>query len=241
MATPIQQVKEFRQAHINSMILRVLQGVMTGIVYSLEAKDEYSRQHSGRVAEMSRRFSRILGNDSVRTLQIYLAASAHDVGKIGIPDAVLLCTERLSDEQWEIMKTHPQVGAEILTKTVDSLRESINEDGFAMPLPPMVVEQIEEVRNGILHHHERWDGKGYPAGLKGEEIPYISRLIALCDSTDAMMSKRVYRNALSAETCLEELKKNTGVMYDPELAEKFIENFGEITDGVFTPECPDDK
>ena len=221
------------QERIIGMMLRVLRGSSIGIVRALEAKDEYSQKHSERVAEMSRRFSALLGNSDVLTEQIFLAGTAHDIGKIGIPDSVLLEPGRLSDEQWERMQTHPSIGAQILDRSAEDMKNYLHDDGVFIPVPSILLEVIQSLRDGILHHHEKWNGTGYPDGLAEEDIPYISRVIALCDSTDAMMSKRVYRSALSAETCKEEIARNRGIMYDPRLTDVFLEHFDEIIGDIY--------
>lgn len=141
-----------------------------------------------------------LSDDEIQ--EIHIAAHLHDIGKIGIPDSVLLKPGRLDDDEWKMMKRHPQIGADILAKSPSFSRISAI----------------------ILHHHERYDGKGYPFGAKEQEIPLGSRIIAVCDSIDAMASARAYRKALPLDTVYEEIEKNIGLMYDPDVAKKLLDN-----------------
>ena len=128
------------------------------------------------------------------------ACLLHDIGKIGISENILRKPAKLSNCEWEIMKSHPVMGEEILK-----------------PLPT-----LKPVLPLIRHHHERWDGKGYPDGLKGEEIPLGARIIAICDAFDAMTSLRPYRKPLSKEKALKEIEKNSGTQFDPKLVEIFL-------------------
>lgn len=141
-----------------------------------------------------------LSDDEIQ--EIHIAAHLHDIGKIGIPDSVLLKPGRLDDEEWKMMKRHPQIGADILAKS----------------------PRFSRISAIILHHHERYDGKGYPFGAKEQEIPLGSRIIAVCDSIDAMASARAYRKALPLDTVYEEIEKNIGLMYDPDVAKKILDN-----------------
>jgi HD-GYP domain-containing protein (c-di-GMP phosphodiesterase class II) len=131
---------------------------------------------------------------------LYIAASLHDIGKVGIPDSILLKKDKLTDEEFMIIKKHPDIGADILKQ-----------------LPPMARET--EI---IRYHHERFDGRGYPAGISGQEIPLLSRIITIADSYDAMTSDRPYRNGLSVDKAIEEIIRCTGNQFDPELAQIFI-------------------
>ena len=229
-SSPIKRMYEDRIEGISDIILNVLQSSMVGIVYALEAKDEYSSEHSERVSIMSERLAIALGLKPSEVKAVSLASSVHDIGKIGIPDSVLLAPRRLTDEEFAIMKKHPEIGAKIIEKTVDSEHMFIKD---AFVVSDIQKRFIKMVGDGMLHHHERWDGKGYPDGLKGEEIPYISRIIAVCDSTDAMLSSRVYRKALSEEECKREIRKNAGVMYDPEVAIVFLDKWDEIVGDIY--------
>lgn len=176
------------------------------ITSALDAKDAYTAGHSKRVSEMSLALSEALGLSAQDILHIHIAAHLHDIGKIGIPDAVLHKEGKLNEYEWEIIKSHPQIGAQILSKS----------------------RKLSELIEIVLHHHERFDGKGYPDGLSGENIPLGARVIAICDSIDAMTSHRKYRKALSWEDCHREIEKNCGSMYDPVIGRVALENWETI-------------
>ena len=168
----------------------------------LDARDPHTSQHSTRVTSLSMAMGKALGLDEDDQDVLYIAASLHDIGKVGIPDHILLKPDALTDEEFAVIRKHPDIGADILK-----------------PIPPMRKET--EI---IRHHHERYDGKGYPAGLKGKEIPRLSRIIALADSFDAMTTDRPYRAGMSIEKALEEIERCKGSQFDSELAEIFINN-----------------
>lgn len=223
-------LKDYRREAVADVVLSLMQISFGNIVYALEAKDEYSSQHSQRVAELSGRFAEVLGVSDTAVKRVRLAAGIHDIGKIGIPDAVLNYPGRLSDEAFAQMKRHPEIGAGIIQKTVDAAQ---NDRLELIPGVEVLRQEIEEVRLAVLHHHERWNGTGYPARLAGEDIPRLARIIALCDSTDAMMGDRVYRKAPGAQYCQSELERNAGVMYDPELTPIFLEHWEELVQGLY--------
>lgn len=177
------------------------------ITSALDARDPYTGEHSRRVSDMACFLCGKLGIPVKETQEIHIAGHLHDIGKIGIPDRVLLKTEKLSDEEWQLMKKHPEIGADILSKS----------------------EHFSRIAAIVLHHHERWDGKGYPFGAIGEEIPLGARIIAVCDSIDAMASDRSYRNAMPLDKCRYEIERNAGIMYDPEIAKAALENWRELT------------
>ena len=178
------------------------------ITSALDARDPYTGKHSERVSDMACFIGELMGLDETETQEIHIAGHLHDIGKIGIPDRVLLKEGKLDDEEWKLMKKHPEIGADILSKS----------------------SHFARLAAIILHHHERWDGKGYPFGAKGTEIPLGARIIAVCDSIDAMASKRAYRNALPLEVCKAEIEKNVGIMYDPEVARFALENWDKLTE-----------
>lgn len=178
------------------------------IASALDARDPYTGNHSERVSDMACLLCRFLGLAEAESQEIHIAAHLHDIGKIGIPDRVLLKEGKLDDEEWALMKKHPEIGAEILAKSV----------------------QLARISAIILHHHERYDGKGYPFGAKGEEIPFGARIIAVCDSIDAMSSNRSYRKAMPLDVCKGEIEKNIGIMYDPEIARVALENWDTLTE-----------
>lgn len=176
------------------------------ITSALDAKDAYTAGHSQRVSDMALRLCGLMGLPEEEINKIHIAAHLHDIGKIGVPDAVLNKEAKLTDEEWKIMKSHSRIGADILSKS----------------------EKLSELIDVVLHHHERFDGKGYPDGLKAEEIPVGARIIAICDSIDAMTSNRRYRKALGWENCYEEIEKNLGIMYDPIIGKYVLEHWEDI-------------
>ena len=184
----------------NQFIQELTMKSITAIVNTIDAKDEYTRGHSQRVAEYSYQIAKELGMSDREAAEIKYVALLHDIGKIAIPDSILNKAGRLTDEEFAVMKTHSAEGAKIL--------KDIN----IMP----------ELDIGAKYHHERYDGKGYPSGLKGEEIPFIARIICTADSYDAMSSNRVYRKRLTDEEILAEIERCTGSQFDPEVAKAFI-------------------
>lgn len=176
------------------------------VVSALEARDSYTSFHSSRVAEMVEALCRFLGITGDQEELFHISAHLHDVGKIGIRDDVLLKAGRLNDEEWEIMKSHSLQGYEILRKA----------------------KLFENVAIIVRGHHERWDGKGYPDGLSGANIPLGSRIIAIADSIDAMISDRPYRKGMDVSICKEEIKKNAGIMYDPDVVKVALENWDDL-------------
>ena len=173
-----------------------------------EAKDPYTAHHSERVMELTEFIVKNLGLSN-KTVQLVInAAYLHDIGKVGISDAILTKPGRLTDAEFAVIKGHPVIGARILTKS----------------------NHMQEVVQIVLHHHERYDGKGYPDHLAGEDIPLGARIIAIADSIDAMTSRRVYRDAMSLEYCRSEIEKNLGVMYDPAIGRVTLDHWKGITD-----------
>lgn len=188
----------------NSRLFEDMRGLMMGLLHSLtsavDAKDPYTYGHSERVALLSRHLSQQVGLNEHDIEQVYMAGLLHDVGKIGVPESVLQKTGKLTAEEFDAMKKHPEIGARILQD----------------------VRQIKQVIPGVLHHHERYDGAGYPMGLAGEDIPLMGRIICLADSFDAMTSNRTYRRALPLEVALAEIRRCSGTHFDPRLAEAFL-------------------
>ena len=168
---------------------------------AVDAKDPYTRGHSDRVSEYSVLIGKKLGvsEEDIDTLRI--GGLFHDIGKIGVPDAILLKPGKLSDQEYSEIKNHPTIGAHILaTATIFS-----------------------EILPIVKHHHEKYDGFGYPSKLKGEDIPYLARIAAIADTFDAMTSKRPYREALPLNVVKEELKLNLGVQFDPHIGQVFLD------------------
>lgn len=178
--------------------------------YTVEVKDPYTRGHSDRVSEFSVLIGKHLGlpEEQINTLKI--GGLFHDIGKIGVPDSILLKESRLTDDEYSQIKNHPTIGSHILsTATI-----------------------FQDIIPIVKHHHERYDGKGYPSKLSGEDIPYLARIVAIADTFDAMTSKRPYRDALPIEKVKEEFIKGMGTQFDPSLADLFLKllenNFSEI-------------
>lgn len=177
---------------------------------TVEAKDSYTRGHSDRVSKYSSLIGRKLGlyEEDIELLKI--GGLFHDIGKIGIPDNILLKSEKLTDNEYNEIKNHPLIGAHIL--------ENSN-----------IFENIIPI---VLCHHEKYDGTGYPQKLKGKNIPFLARIVAIADSYDAMTSKRAYRSALPIDIVKLELKKYSGTQFDPKIVAAFLDilenNFDEI-------------
>lgn len=184
----------------NQEIQKVTMETITTIANIIDAKDEYTKGHSQRVAEYSAALAKELGYSQEAVNNVRFIALLHDIGKIGIPDSVLKKPGRLSNEEFSLMKQHVTIGNRILQDNTI----------------------VKDLYKGARYHHERYDGKGYAEGLKGEQIPEIARIICLADSYDAMTSNRVYRPRLSDEDVMSELKKNSGSQFDPAMAEVFI-------------------
>jgi len=188
----------------NAMLFDDVRGLSMGLLHSLtsavDAKDAYTCGHSERVALLSRSLAAEAGLSEHHVERIYMAGLLHDVGKIGVPEAVLQKTGKLTDEEFDQIKKHPEIGAKILRD----------------------IKQIEDIIPGVLHHHERYDGKGYPSGLAGESIPLMGRIICLADCFDAMTSSRTYRKALPLEVALTEIRRCSGTQFDPVLADAFL-------------------
>ncbi|NFE93663.1 HD-GYP domain-containing protein [Clostridium botulinum] len=180
--------------------------IIESMVAALEARDLYTSGHSTRVSDMTYKLCKHL-NLSDEILEMYhIAAHLHDIGKIGVSDNVLNKRGKLDFEEWQMMKKHSEIGYKILGKA----------------------KSLKNISYIVLYHHERWDGKGYPEGLKKNAIPLGSRIIALCDSIDAMKSNRPYRDLISDKECFEEILINKGVMYDPEITDCILENWNDV-------------
>ena len=167
---------------------------------ALDAKDESTRHHSERVAEISRAIALQLGWNEEKADEIYQAGMVHDIGKIGISDSILKKPARLTEEEYQVIKTHPRIGHQIVKPCIES----------------------SLILNVVLHHHERYDGKGYPYGLRGKEIPLEARIASVADTFDAMNSKRVYRDKCSTDYVISELRRGRGTQFDPEIIDVFL-------------------
>ncbi len=184
--------------------------LVQAIVSALEARDPHTAEHSLRVADMVERTCRLMGMPREQADVVHMAAHLHDIGKIGIPDCVLLKRARLTPEEHAVLRDHARIGAQIVGSV------------------PGLAAVAEVVRS----HHERWDGSGYPDGLAGERIPYGARIVAVCDSIDAMLGKRLSKKPLTQRECVQEIFTNTGSMYDPAVARFVLANWDDIVGPV---------
>nr|HEX4312689.1 HD-GYP domain-containing protein [Kofleriaceae bacterium] len=178
-----------------------------GLAEAIEAKDPYTKGHCGRVAAYSLVLAKEAGypKDSLETLEF--GAFLHDIGKIGVRDAVLLKPGPLDEAEWVHMREHPVKGYEIASK----------------------IEMLKPIMAAVRNHHERWDGSGYPDKMKAEAIPLVGRIVAIADAVDAMITDRPYKKALPLDECEAVLKKTAGKMYDPELCDIFVKrHLGEL-------------
>lgn len=175
-------------------------GTLEALTSSIDAKDRYTCGHSRRVAHLSHRLALAAGMCEEDADRVRIAGLVHDVGKIGVPEAVLVKNGRLTEEEFDAIKKHPEIGYRILKD----------------------IRLLTDVLPGVLHHHERYDGRGYPHGLSGEAIPLIARIIALADTFDAMNSNRSYRAAMPRGETLAEIARCAGAQFDPKLARVFI-------------------
>ena len=211
----IEQMHEIKR--INEMLKeskeqleRAYLDTIQSLRYAVEAKDPYTRGHSDRVSEYAVLIGRKMGlsEDEIKTLQI--GGLFHDIGKIGVPDTILQKEAKLTDDEYSQIKNHPSIGAHILGEA----------------------EAFKDIIPIVKYHHERFDGRGYPSRLSGEEIPLLARITAVADTFDAMTSKRSYRNALDIQYVKEEIERCKGTQFDPKIAEVFLEilnnDFGKI-------------
>lgn len=181
---------------------------------TVEAKDNYTKGHSDRVAYYSVLLANYLELPADEVETIRLAGLFHDIGKIGISDTILQKPAKLTEQEYEHIKMHPVIGANILASS----------------------DILKDIIPGVRHHHERYDGKGYPDGFKGENIPFVARLLAVCDTFDAVTSRRAYRDNLPLETAINILTENKGTQFDTKLVDAFLKtidkNLNEVIDKI---------
>lgn len=179
---------------------RLANQMISSLANTIDAKDAYTNGHSSRVAKYSVMIAERMGYSGERLEGLYYSALLHDIGKIGIPGSIINKTSKLSDEEYELIKSHPEIGWNILSQ----------------------ITEIPNIAIGAKWHHERYDGRGYPDGLVGESIPEIARIIGVADTYDAMTSKRSYRDVLPQDVVINELEKGKGNQFDPEIAQIMI-------------------
>jgi HD-GYP domain-containing protein (c-di-GMP phosphodiesterase class II) len=198
--TPPWVPENLRVKELQGELLAVRTSVICALNQLLDLKDLNTGVHSTRLAEWSVRIGRDLGFDDATLRDLEVAAILHDIGKIGTPDHILKKPAQLTDEEREIIKKHPEYGWAVLR----------------------VVPGFERVSLFVLHHHEAFDGTGYPAGLRGDEIPIGSRIVSVMDAFDAMISSRPYRKGLSLEEAIRRLEAGIGTQFDPVVTPRFI-------------------
>lgn len=169
--------------------------------YTVEAKDPYTKGHSDRVSSYSVLLGKYLGLSEEDLKVLKIGGLFHDIGKIGIPDSILLKEAKLTDDEYSEIKNHPSIGAHILCNA----------------------EVFKDIIPIVKHHHERFDGRGYPGKLQGQEIPYLARITAVADTFDAMTSKRTYRDSLPLDVVKAEIERCSGTQFDPEIAKVFLD------------------
>lgn len=196
------------RAHIeeaHEKLLSAYDATIEGWSRAMDLRDKETEGHTLRVTDLSVELARMMGINEGELVFIRRGALLHDIGKLGVPDAILLKANQLSDAEWEVMRKHPQYAYEMLSP-IEYLRP-------ALDIP--------------YCHHEKWDGTGYPRGLKGEEIPLAARIFAVVDVWDALTSDRPYRPAWSHEEAMKYIKEQSGKHFDPNVVEKFIEMMGK--------------
>jgi putative nucleotidyltransferase with HDIG domain len=186
-----EQAKIIRESFINSV---------KSLVHALEAKDVYTSGHSQRVTDIATNIAEAMHWDEAQLEKIRLAGILHDIGKIGVPESILNKPGKLEKDEFEIVKTHCEIGERILRSVITD----------------------EEILKAIRHHHERYDGTGYPDGLPGDRIPQGARILAAADAYDAMTPDRPYRRAMTHSQACIELEKKSGLQFDPEVASIFL-------------------
>lgn len=192
----------------NNELSKTNNTVMQVLAKTIDAKDKYTRGHSVRVAYYSRELAKRMGKPEEEQEKIYRIALLHDVGKIRIPDTIINKPGRLTDQEFSMIKLHTVAGYHILKGS----------------------KRFDEMAQGAKYHHERYDGKGYPSGLKGDNIPEYARIIAVADSYDAMTSNRIYRDALPQSVVRKEIEKGKGTQFDPEIADIMLTMIDEDKD-----------
>lgn len=210
LGTLAQSVYQMENVVLNNIeaLTKMTTETSLALASAIDAKDKYTHGHSSRVASYSREIARRAGKSETECRDLYIIALLHDVGKIGIPNSIINKEGKLTSEEYEIIKNHPKIGNQILKN----------------------ITQIPHISDGAHYHHERYDGKGYPEGLAGENIPEIGRIIAVADAYDAMTSNRSYRKLLTQQIARSEIEKGIGTQFDPTFAKIMLEMIGEDKD-----------
>lgn len=191
-------IEDVTEKEIGKIMAEFFHDIIECLTAALDAKDAYTSGHSTRVGNMAYDIARKIKLSDKECDDIHIAGHLHDIGKIGISEHVLNKTGKLDADEWTQIQLHPQMGYNILKKS----------------------DILTDIALMVLYHHERWDGNGYPKKLKGKEIPLGARIIAICDSIDAMTSNRPYRSAYSWEYCKKEIYLNKGKQFDPYLVDE---------------------
>jgi len=177
-------------------VKRIFLGSIASLIKTIEAKDPYHKDHSENVSKLSVEIGKRMGLSKKELNNLSYSGLLHDIGKVGIPDRILLKADKLTPEEYEVIKRHPAIGYEILKPLFEN----------------------KNILDGVLYHHERYDGTGFPEGLKKEEIPLFGRIIGVADAIEAMTAERPYRAKLSREEVIGELERNSGKQFDPYIA-----------------------
>ncbi len=193
--------KRLESSRIRENRANILFKTIKALLRALDAKDPYTSGHSQRVVKLANQMADALHLSPDDRFTLTLAAYLHDIGKIGIPDHILQKSDSLADYEFRRAKDHPIIGSQIIGE----------------------IEELADVASIVRHHHERYDGTGYPDGLKGEAIPFFARIIAIIDAYEALVSDRVYRKGISREAALREIERHAGTQFDPHLTKIFIE------------------
>ena len=178
----------------------MFEGTVRALAAAIDAKDPYTRGHSDRVSWLAGAIAEALGRDSAAVEAARVCGQVHDVGKIGVPEQVLVKPDRLDDAEFDLIKQHPDIGYRILKD----------------------IPAMKDLLGGVRHHHERWDGRGYPQGLAGTDIPDLGRLVAVADTFDAMRSARAYRPGQEPQRVLDEIRACRGQQFDPDMVDAFL-------------------
>ncbi|MCG8568564.1 MAG: HD-GYP domain-containing protein [Spirochaetes bacterium] len=175
---------------------------------TVDAKDAYTAGHSVRVANLSHFIAQVLGLEIDYSIYIHIAAHLHDIGKVGVPDGILLKTRKLSYHEHLVMQEHCKIGYDILAE----------------------IPFLEDMAEIVFYHHEHFDGQGYPEGIAGDAIPLGSRIIAVADTYDAITTTRPYRKALSLDKAFQEIKNHSGTQFDPDVVQVFSKIYQDYHD-----------